>query len=105
MYNEINIGFLCTLKKNKKSHLSPANDIMLITDDLYDPYEHQALTCQASKRPEHAKSCQHEKKKLTQAEVILINHNFSHEFKNDVNKCCTVNMNITVEHQDIGNLV
>lgn len=41
--NKINIyRFLCTLKlrKNKKSHLSPANDIILITDELYDPLVH-----------------------------------------------------------------
>lgn len=32
--------FLCTLKleKNKKSHLSPANDVIDITDDHYDPF-------------------------------------------------------------------
>lgn len=42
-HNKINIyRFLCTLKlrKNKKSHLSPANDIILITDELYDPFVH-----------------------------------------------------------------
>lgn len=48
-HNEINIyRFLCTLKlrKNKKSHLSPANDIILITDELYDPFVHHVPTSQ-----------------------------------------------------------
>lgn len=37
--------FLCTLKleKNKKSHLSPANDVIDITDDHYDPFIHQQV--------------------------------------------------------------
>lgn len=37
--------FLCTLKleKNKKSHLSPANDLIDITYDHYDPFIHQQV--------------------------------------------------------------
>lgn len=38
-HNEINIK----LEKNKKSHLSPANDQIDITDDHYDPFIHQQV--------------------------------------------------------------
>lgn len=88
-HNEINIyRFLCTLKlrKNKKSHLSPANDIILITDELYDPFVHmfqQVKDYKALNKPFSQLNMIKRKQKLI-SEVICINHNFSHEFKDDV---------------------
>lgn len=45
MIMKLTSRFLCTLKleKNKKSHLSPANDLIDITDDHYDPFIHQQV--------------------------------------------------------------
>lgn len=102
--------FLCTLKleKNKKSHLSPANDLIDITYDHYDPFIHHVPTSRGLHSHEHAKIFQHAKKKIkVVSEVsIWINHNFSHEFNDDVNEWSAVQwkINIITEHQKIGTL-
>lgn len=103
-HNEINIK----LEKNKKSHLSPANDLIDITYDHYDPFIHHVPTSRGLHSHEHAKIFQHAKKKIkVVSEVsIWINHNFSHEFNDDVNEWSAVQwkINIITEHQNIGTL-
>lgn len=110
-HNKINIyRFLCTLKlrKNKKSHLSPANDIILITDELYDPLVHmfqQVKDYKTSDMPFSQLNMIKRKRKLI-SEVICtcINHNFSHEFKDDVKwvlyskDCYRTSENWTITH-------
>lgn len=66
--------------------MSPANDIILITDELYDPLVHmfqQVKVYKTSDMPFSQLNMIKRKQKLL-SEVICINHNFSHEFKDDV---------------------
>lgn len=57
---------------------------------------------------EHAKIFQHAKKKIKVVSEVLIwiNHNFSHEFNDDVNEWSAVQwkINIITEHQNTGTL-
>lgn len=100
--------FLCTLKleKNKKSHLSPANDVIDITDDHYDPFIHQQVEDYTAMNMQKYSNMPKKKIKVVSEVSIWINHNFSHEFNDDVNEWSAVQwkINIITEHQNTGTL-